>query len=70
LAEYAAEHWVKHVQFEDVSSHIREGMEALFNSDNLYFAAWLRLHDIHQVTRLVHSGSLSSGPTGPQSVAS
>ena len=26
LAEYAAEHWVKHVQFEDMSSHIREAM--------------------------------------------
>ena len=46
LAEYAAEHWVKHVQFEDMSSHIREGMEVFFNPDSPYFAARLRLHDI------------------------
>jgi Ankyrin repeats (3 copies)/Ankyrin repeats (many copies) len=46
LARYAAEHWVDHAQFENVSSHIREGMEDLFNPDKPYFAAWLQVHDI------------------------
>jgi ankyrin repeat protein len=46
LARYAAEHWVDHARFENVSSHIREGMEDLFDSDKPYFAAWLQVHDI------------------------
>jgi hypothetical protein len=43
LAEYAAEHWADHAQFERVSSHIREGMEYLFDPDKPYFAAWLHV---------------------------
>jgi ankyrin repeat protein len=46
LAQYAAEHWVDHAQFENVSSHIREGMDDLFDLDKPYFAAWLQVHDI------------------------
>jgi ankyrin repeat protein len=46
LAGYAAEHWVKHAQFENVSSRIRKGMENLFNPDRPHFAAWRMLHDI------------------------
>jgi hypothetical protein len=46
LARYAAEHWVSHARFENVSSHIREGMEDLFDADKPYFAAWLEVHDI------------------------
>jgi ankyrin repeat protein len=46
LARYAAEHWVDHARFENVSSHIREGMEDLFDPDKPYFAAWLQVHDV------------------------
>src|SRR6266436_8319670 len=46
LALYAAEHWVDHAQFENVSSDIREEMEELFDPDKPYFAAWLQVHDI------------------------
>ena len=45
LAGYAAEHWVRHAQFEDVASRIN-GMEYLFDLDKPYFAAWCQLHDI------------------------
>ena len=45
LALYAAEYWVRHAQFEDVTSHIK-GMEYLFDADKPYFAAWCKLHDI------------------------
>ena len=45
LARYAAEHWIEHARFEDVSSHIREGMEDLFDPDKPHFAAWLHVHD-------------------------
>ena len=46
LARYAAEYWVDHAQFENVSSHVREGIEHLFDPDKPYFAAWLKVHDI------------------------
>jgi ankyrin repeat protein len=46
LARYAAKHWVDHTQLENVSSHIREGMEHLFDLDKPHFAAWLQVHDI------------------------
>ena len=46
LAEYAAEHWVTHAQFERVSSFIRKAMEYLFDADKPYFAAWVKLYNI------------------------
>ena len=46
LARYAAEHWVDHAQLENVSSHIREGMEHFFDPDEPHFASWLQVHDV------------------------
>ena len=46
LAGYAAQHWVIHAQFENVSSSLRKPMENLFDLDELYFAVWLTLHDV------------------------
>jgi ankyrin repeat protein len=46
LARYAAEHWVDHARFENVSSHVREGMEDLFDPDKPYFAVWPQVHDV------------------------
>ena len=46
LARYAAEHWVTHVRFEDISSHFREWMQLLFDPDKQYFSAWVRIYDI------------------------
>jgi hypothetical protein len=46
LAEYAAEHWVTHAQFQNVSSLLRKAMLYLFDPHKPYFAAWLQLHDI------------------------
>jgi hypothetical protein len=46
LAQYAAEQWVAHAQFEHVSSYLRISMESLFDLDKPYFAAWLELYDI------------------------
>jgi Ankyrin repeats (3 copies) len=45
LAGYAAEHWVRHAQFEDVASHIK-WIEYLFDLDKPYFSAWCHLHDM------------------------
>ena len=52
LARYAAEHWVDHVQLENVPSDIREGMGYLFDPDKPHFATWLQVHDIDTPPRL------------------
>jgi len=46
LTRYAAQYWVSHAQFENVSSRLQNPMEALFDQDKPYFAAWTELHDI------------------------
>ena len=46
LALYAAQYWVDHAQFENVSSDIRLEMECLFDKNKPHFAAWLRLYNI------------------------
>jgi ankyrin repeat protein len=46
LVGYAAEYWVTHAQFKNVSSNVRQTMESLFDEDKPYFAAWLKLHDM------------------------
>ena len=46
LAKYAAQYWVIHAQFKEVSSCLRKAMEYLFDADKPYFAAWLQIHNI------------------------
>jgi ankyrin repeat protein len=46
LSKYAAQHWVTHAQFGDVTSQVKDGMESLFDPDKPYFAAWIDLYDI------------------------
>jgi len=45
LAQYAARYWVKHAQFENVSSRIENGMDCLFDADKPHFATWLWIYD-------------------------
>jgi ankyrin repeat protein len=46
LAKYAAEHWVKHAQFEDVASHVKDGIQTLFDPDKPHLVVWVGIHDI------------------------
>jgi ankyrin repeat protein len=46
LSEYAAQHWVTHVQFEGVSPRVLDGMKILFDADKPHFSAWIGLFDI------------------------
>jgi hypothetical protein len=46
LAQYAAEHWVTHAQFGEVSSRLLKGMEYLFNANKPHFKVWFTLYDI------------------------
>ena len=46
IAHYAAQHWADHARFGDVSSHIQEVLERLFDPAKPHFAAWVWLYDI------------------------
>ena len=45
LAGYAAQHWVDHARFGNVSSVIRGEMECLFDAGRPHFAAWLWIYN-------------------------
>ena len=45
LAEYAAEHWIGHSQFEEVSAKLQAGMKRLFDPKNHYLSIWLWIYD-------------------------
>jgi len=45
LAKYAAEHWVKHAQVENVLPHIKDGMECLFDANKPHLSAWLWIYN-------------------------
>jgi len=45
LAVYAAQHWVEHARFKGVSSHIKNGMECLFDADKPHLSAWLWIYN-------------------------
>jgi ankyrin repeat protein len=64
LARYAAEHWVTHVQFENVSSHVQKGMEYLFDPDKPQFMAWLNLYNIDEHPSRNSSIPRSGGTAG------
>ena len=61
LAEYAAQHWVEHARFEDVSSRVRDGMDDLFDSSKPHFAAWLHVHDMDERWGLFSNGERGGG---------
>ena len=46
LYKYAAQHWVDHAHFGDVSLHIEDGMRRLFDPAKPYFIAWLNSSDL------------------------
>ena len=43
LVEYALRHWVEHALFENVSLHIKDGIEELFDAERPHFSRWIRL---------------------------
>jgi ankyrin repeat protein len=45
LARYAAQCWAVHARVENASSHIKDGMECLFDEDKPHFATWLWIYN-------------------------
>ena len=62
LVEYAAQHWVEHVRFGNVSSRVRNGMDDLFDNSKPHFSAWLRIHDMDE--QLTNFGNKSREAIG------
>jgi hypothetical protein len=50
LSQYAAQHWVTHTQFADVSSRLQKGMEYLFDPNKPHFGVWHTIYDIDTPT--------------------
>jgi ankyrin repeat protein len=48
LHQYAAEHWVDHAQFENVSLLVEDGMRRLFDPSKPYLAGWLQSHNMDE----------------------
>jgi len=46
LANYAAQHWVSHAQFENVSTQVQKVMECLFDPSQPHINVWVKLYDI------------------------
>jgi len=44
LAQYAAQHFGDHAEFESVLSHIWDGVGGLLDADKSHFAVWFRIH--------------------------
>ena len=64
LAAYAADYWVDHAQFENVSSLIHDGIGRLFDRDKQHFAAWIWLHDLDRDSPQSPTSSTNPGPRG------
>ena len=45
LAEYAAEHWVAHAQFENVSSNVEDGIKRMFDPSRSHISVWTWIYD-------------------------
>jgi hypothetical protein len=66
-ARYAAEHWITHAQFGEVSSRLHKGMEYLFDANKPHFKVWLKLCDID--TMPSEDATLSTFASYPDSPA-
>jgi hypothetical protein len=45
LAEYAAKYWMDHAGFENVSSHVQDGMKRLFDPRKHHLSVWVWISD-------------------------
>jgi ankyrin repeat protein len=46
LVQYAAENWVTHAQFRNVSLRLKDAMDYFFDADKPHFSAWVQIHDV------------------------
>ncbi|KAH9083688.1 ankyrin repeat-containing domain protein [Lactarius deliciosus] len=61
LAFYAARYWLDHTEFGDVSSHVQDAMQRLFDPTEPYFPVWSWLRDYD-----ANRESISETPSTPR----
>jgi hypothetical protein len=54
LAEYAAKHWMDHARFENVSSHVQDGMKCLFDPRKHHLSVWIWISDPYHRRYIPH----------------
>ncbi|KAF8258295.1 hypothetical protein EI94DRAFT_1623211 [Lactarius quietus] len=64
LARYAAQHWVDHANFPNVSPRAQYAMTHLFDRDLPHFSAWVWIYDVDQSQRSMDSETPSQ-PNAP-----
>jgi len=64
LARYAAKHWVDHARFENVSTHVENGIRCLFDPLTPYLEAWLESYDIDEAWYGFTGSRRPEGPRG------
>jgi hypothetical protein len=63
LAGYAANHWMDHARFENVSSHVQDGMKLLFDPKKHHLSVWVWISDpYHQFPRFLAPVTARSTP--------
>ena len=55
LAHYAAQYWVDHAKFQNVSSRVEDAMKHVFDRNRPHFAAWVWVYDRDQSRRSMDS---------------
>ena len=55
LAHYAAQYWVDHAKFQNVSSRVEDAMKHVFDRDRPHFATWVWVYDRDQSRRSMES---------------
>jgi len=62
LAIYAAQHWVSHAKFGNISSSTQSLMERLFDREKPQFATWIWMHDPDSLSQK----PMTAHPTQPE----
>ena len=65
LARYAAQHWLDHTKFPNVSSRAEHAMTQLFDRDRPHFAAWVWIYAMDQNLQRSHVSETSLLPDAP-----
>jgi ankyrin repeat protein len=65
LLSYAAQYWVDHARFENVSSIIRDGIDRLFDKAKPHFAAWIWVYDFDNLRGYHMPSSHPGKPRAP-----
>src|SRR6266702_2937545 len=65
LTDYAAQYWVDHAQFENVSLRVEDGMRRLFDPAKPHLTAWLKSYNIDEEWPSFAGGTVPSNYFGP-----